>query len=176
MDYFLMKQDKRVKNYVDVKIDFFTKKELWTEEEPLFLPCEDTEEKVYLPFLDCGVCVVSKEMKKIFDIYQKGIVSRPIILTDLEAQWSEICYCMKGKEIDCLGKSTVYEKKEIQKISLDTTKVGYHKVFQIKGIPYHHIVADVEVVERLLRENITAFDAMILEQEGSESTWEKNML
>ena len=152
MDYFLIRQDKRVKNYVDFRIDFFTKKELWTEEEPLSLPCKDTAEKIYLPFLDCGVCVVSKEMKKIFDIYQKGIVSRPIILTDLEAKWSEIFYCIKVKEIDCLGNST-----------------------QIKDIPYRHIVADLEVVERLLRENITAFDAVVLEQEGSEPTWEKNM-
>ena len=175
MDYFLIRQDKRVKNYVDFRIDFFTKKELWTEEDPLSLPCKDTAEKIYLPFLDCGVCVVSKEMKKIFDIYQKGIVSRPIILTDLEAKWSEIFYCIKVKEIDCLGNSTIYEKKEIQKICLDVTKVGYNKIFQIKDIPYRHIVADLEVVERLLRENITAFDAVVLEQEGSEPTWEKNM-
>ena len=37
-------------------------------------------------------------------------------------------------------------------------------------------VEDVEVMEKLLRENIIAFHAELWEQEGSEIIWEKNML
>ena len=170
MDYFLIEQYKKAQNYVDFSIDFFTKKKIWTEEEPLFFSCENGAEKVYLPFLDCGVCAVSKEMKKVFDTYQKGIISRPMILTDAESKWSEVFYCIKLKEIDCLGNSTIYLKNEVQKIYLDTTKIGYNKVFHIKNIPYRHIVADLEVVEALLRKNITAFDAVKLAQEGCEIT------
>ena len=85
-------------------------------------------------------------------------------------KWSEVFYCIKLKEIDCLGNSTIYRKNEVQKIYLDTTKIGYNKVFHIKNIPYGHIVADLEVVEALLRKNITAFDAVKLAQEGCEIT------
>lgn len=176
MDYFLMKQYEEIKYNAEIKFDFLKRKEIWREEEPLFFSQNNTEEKIYLPFMDCGICVVSKEVKKIFDAYQKGIQSRPIIIADNNMKKSDIFYAVKVREIDCLGNSTIYKNKTVQKIYLDSTKVVYQKVFQIKGISDRHIVVDLEVMEKLLRENIIAFHAELLEQEGSEIIWEKNML
>ena len=176
MDYFLIKQYEESKYNAEIKFDFLKRKEIWREEEPLFFSQNNTEEKIYLPFMDCGICVVSKEVKKILDAYQNGIKSRPIILADNNMKKSDIFYAVKIKEIDCLGNSTIYKNKTVQKIYLDSTKIGYEKVFQIKGISDRHIVVDLEVMEKLLRENIIAFYAERLEQERSEMIWEKNML
>ncbi len=176
MDYFLIKQYEESKYNAEIKFDFLKRKEIWKEEEPLFFSQNNTEEKIYLPFMDCGICVVSKEVKKILYAYQKGIQSRPIIIADNNMKKSDIFYAIKVREIDCLGNSTIYKNKEIQKIYLDSNKIGYEKVFQIKGITDRHIIVDLEVMEKLLRENIIAFHAELLEQEGSEIIWEKNML
>ena len=86
---------------------------------------------------------------------------------------SDIFYAVKVREIDCLGNITIYKNKTVQKIYLDSTKIVYEKVFQIKGIFNRHIVVDLEVMEKLLRENIIAFYAERLEQERSEMIWEK---
>ena len=168
MEYFLIKQHEGIKKYVNITFDFFDRKEIWKKQDPIFIPLENTEEMAYLPFLDCGVCVVSKEMKKIFEMYQKAILSRPVILADIKAGLSDVFYCIKTIKIDCLGSSTVYQNNVIQKIYLNDKKIGYEKVFQIKAIAQRHIVADLEVVEKLLRENIVGFDAVLLEKERGE--------
>ena len=64
MDYFLIKQYKEIKYNTEIKFDFLKRKEIWKEQEPLFFSLNNTEEKIYLPFMDCGICVVSKEVKK----------------------------------------------------------------------------------------------------------------
>lgn len=176
MSYFLIKQYSSTHNAIDVNVSFLERKRIWNEEKPLFVPIENGKEKIYLPFMDCGVCVISEKVKKIFETYQNGIVTRPIVLANMQSKTTEIFYCIKTKELDCLGGNTVYGNGTVEEICLDTKKIGYEKVFQIKNIPYRHIVVDLEVLEKLMRENIIGYDAVLLKTEGSEEIWERNML
>lgn len=160
MKYYLIRQDKRVKNAVVPQINNL--KSIWESDAPFFMPVKVRglgEYPYFLPLLEASVYIVSDNMKKLFEIYQNKMLYRPCALGLLEAKTIKVYWLMQPRIIDCLEDrikdNILYSDQDIV---LCRAKIGYNKVFQIDTKVGNYLVIDEEVLESLLRDGITAFE------------------
>ena len=160
MRYFLVKQDKRIKNYASISGQVKANR-IWHSEDSLYFAYKVPEPKWFvhfLPFIEEPVFMVTEQVKKIFSTYQSQMKYRLFGLGDIKIQKLKVYYFMQPPEIDCLsGKSEFFGANSVKKIVLDETRINYNNVFKIKGIRKNHLVASLIVVEALLSARINEF-------------------
>lgn len=160
MKYYLIRQDKRIKNAVIPQINNL--KGIWKSDAPFFQSVKVRNLNGYpyfLPLLEASVYIVSDKMKKVFEIYQNKMLYRPCALGLLETKSIKVYWLMQPRIIDCLEErikdNILYSDQDIV---LCRAKIGYNKLFQIDTKVGNYLVIDEEVLESLLRAGITAFE------------------
>lgn len=159
MKYYLIRQDKRIKNAVVPQVNNLN--DIWKSDAPFFMPVKVGsmgEYPYFLPLLESPVYIISDKMKKLFEIYQNKTLYRPCALGLLETKTIKVYWLMQPRIIDCLEErikdNILYSDQDIV---LCRAKIGYNKVFQIDTKVGNYLVIDEEVLESLLRDGITAF-------------------
>ncbi|MNH27339.1 hypothetical protein D3C79_874460 [compost metagenome] len=105
--------------------------------------------------------MVSDKVKKIVEIYQSKTLYRPCAVGHLEQNQMEVYWLIQPRVIDCLHETTTYHMDgSLKDLVLCKEKVGMNKVFKVDCARGDYWILDLEVLERLYREGITAFHVL----------------
>lgn len=160
MDYFILKQDIKLENAVQIEGFNNTKKmTLLKKDEAEYSDCSNVpiicdENTVYPDFIQAPVLLISDELHKIFKMYENTVVYKLVFFTSLKMKLQKVYRLVFPELIDALSDKTTYLKNGwVDKIVLDKNKIGDYKVFQIKaGVEYYFVIS-VEVAESVLKRN-----------------------
>ena len=160
MDYFLLKQDKRYSNTPQI-IDLF--KNINTKDLNL-LKADNIEDNNcfyvkshdnidYLDVLETPIFLVSKELKKILEKYNRNIIFKMFVLIDYEKKEQNFYYLPIFEEIEALSEKSEFNlnKTIVKKIVLDEKKIKNKKIFKVKESDKTLIVVRLDAAESLLR-------------------------
>lgn len=160
MNYFILKQDKELKNAI--KLEAFNNSEkmiLLKEYESKFrdttsVRVKGNENSVYPDLIEAPVLMVSDELHKIFKWYENTIIYKAAVFSDLNMKRQDVYRLVLPDIIDVISDKTTYLKNGwVDKIVLDKNKIGDYNIFRLKaGIEYYFVVS-LDVVESMLKRN-----------------------
>jgi hypothetical protein len=136
--------------------------EIWASSEPFFLPGvskESDDYQVFLPFYNGDVFLISDPVKYIWKKFQKGGRYRPCAFGS-EKQRRILPYCfMIPRILDGIHSDTEYYKNgDIKELVLNKKIIGANRVFGISSLRRIRLIVSSDVLEEMLRENITGFN------------------
>lgn len=142
--------------------EYLTMTEIWSDTQPILVLGHmrtKASDIRFLPFYARNVFFISDTVKKIWKDYQKGGRYRACAFGSVEhKQVRPYCFMMPVI-IDCIHENTRYKNNgEIEVLYLDREKVGMNKVFGIKDQRHIHLIISEDVLEEMMRNNITEFD------------------
>ncbi|KQO06235.1 hypothetical protein [Paenibacillus sp. Leaf72] len=157
MQYFRIRQDNRTENAILPQLN--VTKELWTSEQPLFIPVKarnNSGQLHFLPFIEKPVAMVSDAAKKIFEVYQSKTLYRPCAVGHLEQGRTEVYWLIQPRILPCLHEAATYfPDGSLKEIVIDRQKAGFNKWFMLDQVREACWIVDTEVLERLCRAGIT---------------------
>ena len=160
MDYFLLKQDEEYTNaprlmdvFNNINVRNVNLLNAHKIEDIIILNVKCNDETEFLDILYKNLFLISKEMKKIIEKYDSGIIFKTIPLIDIPHERQENYYMPIFEEIECLSEKAELNlnKTVVKKIILDKEKVKGKKIFKIKESEKNLIVVRLDVAESLLR-------------------------
>lgn len=161
MKYYHMYQDKRIKNCVrlrdfptDESVDF-TKEDADKLRESTIIYTTNNKEVTYPSLLEAPIIMVEQEVQKVITMYDDTVIFKSVAIINKKENTQESYKVMLLDRIDCLHEMTEYRKDQsIQKIVLDSKKIGKLKIFQIQGTKRKDIIIAMDIVESLLRRHV----------------------
>lgn len=115
MDYFLLKQDKRYSNTPQI-IDLFNnintrdlnllRADNIEDNNCIYVKSSDNID--YLDILDTQIFLISKELKKILEKYNRNIIFKMLILIDYEKKEQNVYYIPIFEEIEALSEKSEF--------------------------------------------------------------------
>lgn len=161
MRYFILKQDRNLENAIELKgFNNSKKMTLLKEDEKKYkdianVYINSNENSIYPDYIQAPVLLVSDELHKVFEWYENSIIYKIAVFTNLELKTQRIYRLVLPELIDSLSDKTTYLKNGwVDKIVLDSKKVGKYNIFQIKaGVDYYFIVS-LDVVESMLKRGL----------------------
>ena len=174
MDYFLLKQDKRYSNTPQI-IDLFNnintralnllRADNIEDNNCIYVKSSDNID--YLDILDTQIFLISKELKKILEKYNRNIIFKMLILIDYEKKEQNVYYIPIFEEIEALSEKSEFNlnKTIVKKIVLDEKKIKNKKIFKIKESDKTLIVVRLDTAESLLRRDFKGIALERLEAE-----------
>lgn len=160
MDYFLLNQDERYTNTPRL-IDVFKKVNIKNLNLPNAHKIEDIiifqvsadDGCEFLDILDSQLFLISEDMKKIIEKYDRNILFKTLVLIDSLRDRQENYSLPIFEEIECLSDKSELNlnKTVVKKIVLDKEKIEGKKIFKIKESSKPLIVIRLDVAESLLR-------------------------
>lgn len=160
MDYFLLNQDERYTNTPRL-IDVFKKVNIKNLNLPNAHKIEDItifqvsadEGCEFLDILDSQLFLISEDMKKIIEKYDRNISFKTLVIIDSLRDRQENYSLPILEEIECLSDKAELNlnKTVVKKIVLDKEKIQGKKIFKIKESSKPLIVIRLDVAESLLR-------------------------
>ncbi|BCZ45184.1 hypothetical protein psyc5s11_12510 [Clostridium gelidum] len=158
MKYFVLKQDRNLENAIEIE-DFNNSQKmiLLKEDEEKYKDCTNVPIKgknsgIYPDFIQAPVLLISDDLHKIFKLYENTIIYKIAVFTNLELKKQKVYRLVLPELLDALSEKAIYFKNGwIDKIVLDSKKIGDYNIFQIKaGVDYYFIVS-LDVVESMLK-------------------------
>ena len=158
MKYFVLKQDRNLENAIEIEnFNNSQKMTLLKEDQEKYedctnVPVKGNENSVYPDFIQAPVLLVSDELHKIFKLYESTIVYKIAVFSDFKMEKQRVYRLVLPELLDALSEKAIYFKNGwIDKIVLDSNKIGDYNIFQIKaGVDYYFIVS-LDVVESMLK-------------------------
>ena len=170
MDYFLLSQDKRYTNVPQI-IGFFQRiyardlnplrADNIADNNSFFV--KSSEYNQFIDILENPLLLVSEDMRKIMEKYNRNIIFKRLALIDRERQIQKIYNIPIFEEVEALHEDTEFNwnKTVVKNIVLDKEKVKGKKIFKIKESDKTLAVVRLDVAESLLRRE---FEGMNLER------------
>lgn len=153
-DYYILKSDKRLSDAIEIKgahkvIDrdhIKTNSLQFIDPNPIMFHIED--KGIYPDFIEEPLPLISNKIWTIFDqLKLKNIFFKPVCLADVKKMTSHLYWLIIPDKIDCLSGSTEFNMDgSVKKLRIDREKVGYYKVFKVKGIWEDFIILDDDIV------------------------------
>jgi hypothetical protein len=161
MKYFILKQDRNLENAIEIEgFNNSQKITLLKEDQEKYKDCSNVpvkgnENSVYPDLIQAPVLLVSDELHKIFKLYENTIVYKIAVFSNLEMKKQKVYRLVLPELLDALSDKSVYLKNGwIDKIILDSKKIGDYNIFQIEaGLDYYFIVS-LDVVESMLKRGV----------------------
>lgn len=161
MKYFILKQDRNLENAIEIEgFNNSQKMTLLKEDEDKYKDCTNVpvignENSIYPDLIQAPVLLVSDELHKIFNLYENTVVYKIAVFSDLKLKKQKVYRLVLPDLLDALSDKTIYLKNGwVDKIILDSEKVGNYNIFQVKaGVDYYFIVS-LDVVESMLKRNL----------------------
>ena len=168
--YFILKQDAYLENGVELQ-GFNTSKKmvLLKENEKEFkesssVYINSNENTIYPDLIQAPVLMVSDKLYKLFNNYENTIIYKLAVLTDMERCIQKVYRLMLTDIIDALSdKSTYLKNGWIDKIVLDTNKIGDYNIFQIKAGVSIYLVVSLDVAEAMLKRGFVGINFIEVE-------------
>lgn len=107
----------------------------------------------YLDVLDTQIFLVSKELRRILEKYNKNTIFKRFVLIDFENKIQNTYYLPIFEEIEALSEKSEFNlnKTIVKKIVLDEKKIKNKKLYKIKESDKTLIVVRLDAAESLLR-------------------------
>lgn len=176
MDYFILSQDMTIPNYVEpVGILKVIDPDMIKEENihkmdglAVQFEIKENSSHEFVDFIEHPVHLVSDKLKAILEKYDDNAFFKPIFLADIKKELQKVYWFMVPKEQDCLSpKSEFKNNGSINRLVIDMGKVGYRKIFRIKGIAENIVIIRLDVAESLLRRNFEGIKLSRIETDFS---------
>ncbi|MBU3215194.1 hypothetical protein [Clostridium estertheticum] len=158
MKYYILKQDRNLENAIKL-VDFNNSQKmmLLKDNENDFkditnMPVSGKEFSVYPEFLQAPVLLVSDELHEIFKWYENTIIYKTVVFTNMQLKTQKIYKLVLSDLLDVLSDKTTYLKNgDIDKIVLDSNKIGVYNIFSIKAGLGDYFIVSLDVVESILK-------------------------
>lgn len=176
MDYFILRQDRRYNytptienlNQVAYRWDF-TMKNCHKIEDVNLVSASSPTHLNYIDLLDRQIFLISKEMKKLFLLYEPTLRFKMFILLNKKVNGGETgeYYAPIFREVDCVSPASEFnlDKSVIKKLVLFEQKIQHLSIFRIGSIKAEAIIVRLDVVESLLRRNMSGLQFTKVEVE-----------
>lgn len=166
MNYFILSQDRRYTrrlptiekfNQLAMRNDF-TRENSKKIEDINVVQASSPEPLDYIDLMDHQVFIVSKEVKKIFLMYEPSIYFKMFCMLNNkvnDGQTGEY-YAPIFREIDCVSPKSEFnlDKSHIKKLVLFKRKISHFPIFRISKIKKETIIVRLDVAESLLRRKL----------------------
>ncbi len=166
MNFFVVSQDGRISNNVEpigvfsaINVDAVQRAEVDAfDDMPIQILIKEKEESEYLDFIEKPVLMISEKMKQVFEMYQKDIFFKPVVLTDTEKMMQVLYWLTIPQKVKCLSKKSEFNKDgSLRKLVIDSKKASLYKVFKIDGILEDFIIVNTDIAESMLRRDLYGF-------------------
>lgn len=166
MNFFIISQDSRISNYAEpigvfnaIDVDAVQRADIDAfDDMPVQLSIKEKEENEYLDFIEKPVPMISEKMKQVFEIYQKDIFFKPVVLTDIKKMKQALYWITIPPKVKCLsGKSEFNKDGSLRKLVIDSKKASFYRVFKIDGILEDFIIVNTDMAEGILRRDLFGF-------------------
>lgn len=173
MEYYMISQEKREKDFFDIKISEeilkkinFKNQIIEIQNEPVFIFVENLEEKKILDFYDKQYYIISDEFKKILEIYDDNIFFNPIVCNDIANQVQTIKWLMIPQKIECISDKTSFLKDgKIRNLTILENKVFPNKIFYVESNGINYLIVNLEIVENILGQQISGISIKSIKKE-----------
>lgn len=165
MRYYLLKQYQNVDNPIKLPRGKEIEEIVRKPEISYWLPVDASENTMWLPLYTYPTWIIDEYMHDIIENYQ---VLQKFIPVALGSSCPKTYYLYKPYVCECLHEETEFWSKggPLKRLVLDRKKIGFHKIFQIAGILENYLVADFEIVEKLLCAGVYPFEYEEVEVQG----------
>ncbi|WP_297429550.1 hypothetical protein [Clostridium sp.] len=161
MKYFILKQDRNLENAIEIEgFNNSQKMTLLKEDEDKYkdstnVLVKGNENSIYPDLIQAPVLLVSDELHKIFKLYENTIIYKIAVFSNLKLKTQKVYRLVLPEILEVLSNKTTYFKNGwVDKIVLDSEKIGDYNIFQIKaGVDYYFIVS-LDVVESMLKRDL----------------------
>lgn len=158
MKYFILKQDRKLENAIEIKgFNNSKKMTLFKEDQDKYKDCSNVpitgnENSVYPDLIQAPVLLISDELHKLFNFYENTIVYKIAVFTNLEMKKQKVYRLVMPELLDALSDKSIYLKNGwIDKIVLDSKKIGDYNIFQVKAGLDYFLLVSLDVVESMLK-------------------------
>lgn len=161
MKYFILKQDRNLENAIEIEgFNNSQKMTLLKEDEDKYkdstnVPVKGNENSIYPDLIQAPVLLISDELHKLFKLYESTIIYKIAVFTNLELKKQRVYRLVLPELLDALSDESIYLKNGwIDKIVLNSKKIGDYNIFQIKAGVDHYFIVSLDVVESMLKRGI----------------------
>ncbi|KNY26563.1 hypothetical protein [Pseudobacteroides cellulosolvens] len=100
---------------------------------------------------------ISDKLYRIFSVLSiNSMLYKPIVFANVKKMKQDLYWLFILRNINCLsGKSEFNVDGSVNKLVIDSSKVGCYKVFKVKGIAEDFIILDEDIVVALSGANAT---------------------
>ncbi len=163
MRFFTIEQDKSLPDMIEFS-DFdicgprhiFHKKDAGRIRSSTALYLTEKSGECAPDFIQSPIPMVSDTVKKVLDIYEDGMIFKSVPIISMEREKILKYHTLLLDGMDMLsGKSEFYANGSVRRLVLDAAKVGEHHVFLLDDRRFRNPFVSLEVMESLLRRNVT---------------------
>lgn len=170
MRYFVVKQDREIKNLIKLR-DFtgsqqaiFTKEQQDQLNELSTLFVTGDEGSIYTDIITSPVLLISDALKKVFELYEHTIIYKTVVLSNIKEETQRVYHMALTDIIGGLRDQTVFYKTSEQKdLVLDGNKLQGHNIFQISKVMGHSLIVSLDVAESILRRDFIGISLQEIE-------------
>ena len=132
----------------------------YLDTQPVQFYIKEKPNNIYPDFIEKPIPLISNKVKELFDeLNIKSIFYKSVILADIKRMEQTLYWLVVPRKIDCMYDETIFNRdNSIQRLKIDSEKVGYYKVFKVNGIIEDYIIVDESVVNILGFGNFFGFE------------------
>ena len=158
MKYFIMTQDKRLRNVVKLK-DFPTDQEADFDSsykdqvnDNTVLHTVEKENSLYPDVLLAPLYMVEDKIYRVATMYEETLIFKKVSLVNMERSTRKSYWLPLLDRVDCLhSESRFYQDQSVEHLVLDKEKVRGREMFKIAGIAPNWVVVSMNIAESVLR-------------------------
>lgn len=163
MRFFTMEQDKDLSDRIEFR-DFdicgprhiFYKKDADAINDSTTLYLTEKSGECAPDFIQSPIPLVSDTVKKVLDMYEDDMVFKSVVIISKEREEILPYHTLLLDSADMLsGKTEFYPNGSVKRLVLDSQKIGEHHVFWLNDRRFRNPFVSLEIVESLLRRNVT---------------------
>ncbi|MBC2582568.1 serine protease [Clostridium sp. DJ247] len=137
------------------------------DEMPIQFDIKEKSSSEYIDFIEKPVPLVSDNLKKLLQKYDKKIFFKPIVLCDRKQEKQDLYWLMVPDSIDCLSDKSEFNKDgTLKRLVIDKKKVGNFKIFKVNGIIEDLMLVRLDAAESILRRDFTGIKLKKVEKEN----------
>lgn len=107
-------------------------------------------------FIQSPIPLVSDIVKKVLDMYEDDMIFKSVAIISKEREFILPYHTLLLDSIDLLSEKTeFYPNGSVKRLVLDSNRIGEHHVFWINDKRFRNPFISLEIVESLLRRNVT---------------------
>lgn len=163
MRFFTMEQDKALADLIEFR-DFdicgprhiFYKRDADDINDSTTLYLTEKSGECAPDFIQSPIPLVSDTVKKVLDMYEDDMVFRSVAIISKEQGTILPYHTLLLDSMGALSEKTeFYPNGSVKRLVLDRDKIGEHHVFWINDRRFRNPFVSLEIVESLLRRNVT---------------------
>lgn len=109
-------------------------------------------ENEYVDFIERPVPLISEKLKQVFEMYQKNIYFKPVVLADVKKMKQSLYWLFVPDATECLSPRSEFKMDgALKKLVIDEKKANLHRVFRVAGVLEDIVIVNQDVAESTLR-------------------------